>query len=161
MTGNLAVTFDALRPKFKARWTELLREGAAAPATATPLVTPGMLVFLIDESLARLGANLRAPAARAHPPPNLPDLTPTRAGCHCGLHLLLSYYLAGAQALRETLPAGPGRISVLHLFNHVAHEEMTALCSQCPHRGGDLCGLRPALAPARGKGHTSPSPPPP
>jgi hypothetical protein len=159
MTGNPAVSFDALRTKIKTRWTELLREGAAAPAAATPLVTPGMLVFLIDESLARLGAGLRTPADPAAAAPDLADFTPTRAGCHCGLHLLLSYYLAGAQALRETLPAGRGRVKVQHLFNHIAHQEMMALCDHCPHRGGKLCGLRPGLASARGKGHLPPSAP--
>jgi hypothetical protein len=161
MTGSLAVSFDALRPKIKARWTELLREGTAAPAAATPLVTPAMLVFLIDESLIRLGTSLRTPAARDRMPQDLAGFGPTRAGCHCGLHLLLSYYLAGAQALRETLPAGRGRIGVLHLFNHVAHAEMTALCDSCPHRGEALCGLRPGPASARRKGRPLPSAPSP
>lgn len=156
MTRNAAVGFTALRAKIKARWTELLLEGPAAPPAATPLVTPAMLVFMIDESLARFAVRLSAPEARDRAPRALTRFSPTRAGCHCGLHLLLSYYLAGAQALRETMPAGAGRIAVLHLFNHVAHEELTALCGVCPQRGGALCSLRPGLASGRRKGNIPP-----
>lgn len=142
MAGEPASPFDALRHALKPRWTARLRQAPAAPPGAG-LVTPEMLVLLVDGTIDRLVASLGgAPARRPVRPARF---NPTRAGCHCGLHLLLTYYVAGAHALREALPAVPGsdRREVLHCFNRLAREEMTVLCGTCIHRGGSLCQLEP------------------
>ena len=104
-----------------------------------------MLVLMLDDSLARIGVLLAAPIVSNRQRRDLAPYGAMRDGCQCGLHLLLSYYLAGARALQETLPAdfSPTPVEVLHAFNRMAHDEMAALCGICRHRGGPLCRLRP------------------
>lgn len=137
-----ASALDALRPVLKQHWIARLRLAPAAPP-GTGLVTPDMLVFMVDGTIDRLVASLGGTTARR--PARPARFNSSRAGCHCGLHLLLSYYLAGAHALRETLPADLGfaRPEVLRCFTRLAHEEMNALCDACNHHGGSLCQLRP------------------
>ena len=135
---------DALRPAIKTGWRTLLREMPAEPAGPGPLVNSGMLVLMIDHTLDRLAARLHEPGATRQ----IHDLSPfasMRAGCQCGLNLLLDYYQAGAQALRENLPEeiGTARIELLDRFNQLAHDEMSALCSICRFQGGPQCN-RPA-----------------
>ena len=135
---------DALRPAIKTGWRNLLRQLPDEPAGPGPLVNSGMLVLMIDHTLDRLAARLHEPCATRQ----TRDLSPfasMRAGCQCGLNLLLGYYQAGAQALRENLPEeiGTARIELLDRFNQLAHDEMSALCSICRFRGGPQCN-RPA-----------------
>jgi len=108
------------------------------------VITRDLLMLMLDESLARLSLNLRRrrPSAR---PATLAPFGALRTGCHCGLNLLLNYYLTGARTLRELLPPDHGthRVAVIHRFNQLAHEEMSALCGVCQHRGGERCSLRP------------------
>ncbi len=148
MDPGLVARLDALRPVLKRDWAGRLHQAPAEPPGGG-LVTPGMLVLLVDGTIDRLLRRLGgAPAGRRVRPTRFNS---TRTGCHCGLHLLLTYYLAGARALRETLPAdlGPARGEVLHCFNQLAREEMTARCDACNHRGGALCLLRPdGISPA-------------
>ena len=145
MTGKPSASFDALRPAIKKRWETLLRTAPVGPPATRPLVTSEMLIFMLDDTLARLGAKLGEPAASDRAIRDLLPYGPRRAGCQCGLHLLLTYCLTGAQALKEALPVDSGRwrVEVLHGFNRLAHDEMAALCGICRHRGGPNCGLRP------------------
>jgi hypothetical protein len=136
--------FETLRPAINARWKDLLR-GKVAPSQApTGLVTPEMLIFMVDDTLNRLGSNLNSTVKPDRRSASLAPFGPTRVTCRCGLQLLLTYYLAGATALRELLPAqlGADRVKVLHEFNRIAHDEMEALCGICQHRGGPMCSLR-------------------
>ena len=165
---------DALRPAIKTRWTALLRADQVIAAPATPaLVTREMLVFMLDDTLARLSASLLASAKPDRRPKTLEGLASKCGGCACGMALLLAYYLAGAQALKEKLPAvfGPARAVVLNRFNRLAHDEMVALCGVCHDRCGHECGFRPkpprrrrslpatALAPSTRSPSEAPSPP--
>jgi hypothetical protein len=136
---------DGLRPAIKARWTALLCAEPATPRARAALITPEMLVFMLDDTLARLSVSLGGSKTATKRMRILAPFGAMRSGCHCGLNLLLTYYLAGARALRETLPMdfGPARVEVIRRFNRLAHDEMTALCGVCRHRGGGLCSLRP------------------
>ncbi len=144
MEPSPVAVLDALRPVIRTRWAELLSAAPPAPPPAAALVRPEMLVFLIDDTLDRFAVNADAPR---RPRPGAP-VRDRRTDCQCGLHLLLSYYLAGARALREILPdrLGPGRVALLHAFNRLAHDDMAALCGRCHHRGGPLCCLPPGPA---------------
>ena len=54
--------FETLRPVIKARWAALLRaEMGSEPRVATALVNPAMLVFLLDDTLARLSMKVSSP----------------------------------------------------------------------------------------------------
>ena len=138
---------NALRPALKARWAALLRENSSARRTAVGLVIPEMLVFMLDETLNRLEGEIPASLSTDRRRASLAPFGPMRTRCSCGLRLLLTYYLAGAKALREILPADLGalRVKILHRFNRIAHDEMDALCGVCGHRGGPMCGLRSNL----------------
>jgi hypothetical protein len=103
-----------------------------------------MLVFMLDDTLARFCASLSTTPLTARKRHDLTPFGGMRTGCQCGVHLLLTYYLSGARALRETLPVelGLDRVEVLHHFNRLAHDEMAVLCEICQHRGGVACGLQ-------------------
>ena len=133
----------------KARWEALLRVEPAGPVSAASIIKPDMLVFMLDDTLGRLDAKLREPLTNERLRRDLAPYGAMRTGCQCGLHLLLTFYLAGARALHESLPLeyGLARVEVLHNFNRLAHDDMAALCGICRHRGGTLCGLRPETAP--------------
>jgi hypothetical protein len=124
------------RPALKQRWVARLRRAPAGPP-GTGLVTPEMLVLMVDGSLDRL-----ANPARMRPtlPQSVARRASPRAGCHCGLHLLLTYYAAGLWTLRETLPTTAGiRVPAMRTLLHDARAELAALCGVCRHRGGSLC----------------------
>ena len=142
MDPGLAARLAEQRPALKARWAELLL-AAPLPHHAAAPVTPEMLVFLLDDSLDRLLAQSGSAPSGERPTLDLNSFAPIRAGCQCGLHLLLGYYLAGSRALRELLPDEPAadRCAVLNTFHRLANEEMTALCAGCLSRGGAMCGL--------------------
>lgn len=139
---------DALRPAIKARWQALLQENPVTPRNAVGLVTPKMLMFMVDETLNRLASEILPTRLINRRPASLAPFGPMRHGCKCGLQLLLTYYLTGAKVLREILPAelGVDRVKVLRCFNRIAHDEMDTLCGVCLHRGGPMCSLRPGPA---------------
>jgi hypothetical protein len=144
--GAMTSRLDALRPAIKTRWAVALRMAPAPSPAAVGLVTPAMLVFMLDDTLNRLSASLQKPAAGERRRRGLGALGTMSPGCRCGLNVLVKYYVAGAHALRATLPADLGavRVEVLRHFNRIAHTEMIALCEPCRHRGTAICCLRPA-----------------
>jgi len=143
MHTGLINRLDDLRPAIRRRWSELLQQQPAHSPATRAIVTPAMLALMVDETLARLYRSLRAAKRPVRRTCNLTRFGSMTSGCQCGLHLLLSYYLAGARALRETLRGQPdyGRAEVLHHFNRIAHDEVKALCDICQLRGADDCGL--------------------
>jgi hypothetical protein len=143
MPDNLAARLETLQPAIKACWAALLQTEPTPTTTGAPFITSKMLVHQIDATLVRLTDRLREPLTMDRRRRDLVPFGEMRAGCHCGLHLLLAYYLAGARALREVLPAAFGveRVEVLHVFNQLGHDDMAALCGICHHRGGALCCL--------------------
>lgn len=144
MQKNLAARLDELHPAIKNRWSELLREAPRTQPEATGVVTPAMLILMVDETLERLQRTVRKSPRPVRSGWAVAHFGEMRAGCRCGLHLLQTYYLSGARALKEMLPDGLGveRVEVLHRFNCLAHEEMAALCEICRHRGGAGCSLQ-------------------
>ena len=144
MAESLVPRLDTLRPEIKARWTALLRAETAAPAATTALIRPEMLVFMLDDTLTRLSASLEVRAQARRPPLKSRQFRASHAGCACGLHLLLTYYVAGARSLHTALPMGFGRArrEILRYFNSLARQDMTALCDVCRQRGGPHCRLR-------------------
>ncbi|SDR75639.1 hypothetical protein [Opitutus sp. GAS368] len=150
----------SLGSAIKAGWTAHLKESSPAPPDAAALVNPEMLVFMLDETLARLCATLEKSPEPPRPRITATPFGRTRGSVHCGLQLLLIYYLAGARALREALPVelGPARVEVLHRFNRLAREEMIALCGACHHRGGASCQLATGLDFVRSRRRGQPVP---
>ena len=147
MEDGLVPRFEVLKPVIRTRWAALLRMAPGAdPRESTALVTPEMLVYMLDDTLSRLGESLKDPAGWDRRPRSLARYGSGRAGCQCGLHLILIFFLTGTQALRESLPKefGPDRVKVLGCFNRLAQDEMAALCGVCRHRAGEKCGLRNA-----------------
>lgn len=156
MADSLVSRLDTLRSEIKARWTALLRAEPAAPPATTVLIRPEMLVFMLDDTLARLSASLEVWAQARRSPRKALQFWASHAGCECGLHLMLTYYVAGARSLHTALPLmfGRTRREILRCFNSLARQDMTALCDVCRQRGGPLCGLRTSLA-----GGSLPAPP--
>ena len=108
MAESLVPRLDTLRPEIKARWAARLQAEPAALAATTALIHPEMLVFMPDDTLTRLSARLEIRAQARRPPLKSRQLRASHAGCACGLHLLLTYYVAGARSLAGgSLPAPP------------------------------------------------------
>lgn len=151
MADSLVSRLDTLRPEIKARWTALLRAEPAAPPATTALIRPEMLVFMLDDTLTRLSASLEVRARARRSPLKSRQFRASHAGCECGLHLLLTYYLAGARSLHMALPMefGRARRKILRCYNSLARQDMTALCDVCRQRGGPQCRLRTSLAGGR------------
>lgn len=139
--GTLATPashLGALHPALKQCWSARLRRLPAGRPGAG-LVSPEMLVLMVDGTIARL---VELPPERRHAHPTPRFMTP-RAGCQCGFNLLVNYYVAGAWALREVLPPGAetDRRRVVRGLIRLARDELAALCGVCQHRGGSLCQL--------------------
>ena len=140
---------QANRPAIAVYWTGLLQAAPPAPATTRAVMTPGMLEFLIDETLDHLTGRLQQ-AGRNPPAHHAPLPCGLRfKGCACGLHVLLTFYTTGAQAIHETLPdqLGHARLEIMQCFNALAHGELTRVCDLCHYRNGAGCLPR---APAGG-----------
>ena len=143
MEFDLVARFAELRPAIRKNWSARLEQAPPAPAMASGLITPAMLVFMLDDTLDLLAKRLKTKRGPRRTPRDLTAFSAMRGGCRCGLHLLLNYYLVGALVLRELLPKElqAGRVTVMGEFNELAHAEMSALCGVCLHRGGTLCSL--------------------
>ena len=148
METSVSNRLMALTSAIKARWGSLLRNEMGASRSPSAVITPDMLILMLDETLLRLfkrveehaktGASLRLPKRRQR----------KKTACRCGLHLLFNYYLAGTRALREVLPRefGRDRVLVCHCLNLLAHEEIEGLALLCQFRGSPTCSLLPTKA---------------
>ncbi|MEO6996320.1 MAG: hypothetical protein ABI273_22135 [Lacunisphaera sp.] len=141
-----------LLPAIKSRWEILLKTELDPAPSPGGVVTPDMLVLMLDNTLARLLVRVAAlPASTARALPRKSHHKKQRDNCcRCGLHLLTTYYLAGAQALRTVLPREMrnDRILVSNCLNRLAHEEIDGLASLCHFNGSANCSLPPAERPA-------------
>jgi hypothetical protein len=138
--NNLLQALRDRRKLIRKRWDALLR----IERISTPLAHPDMLVRLIDGTLDEVFAVLRGRPGR--------DLR-TRAvflaalhdQCRCGRNPFLSYFVAGEQALLETLiliqAAEPRMylrpretaVAELHLVvRRIARREVDSFCALCP-----------------------------
>ena len=147
MNAGVVRQMESQKPAIKARWAALLRASPRPPPVAAALVTPEMLVFMIEDSLVRLRGRLESSSVHTGMRDDLNAFTAIRDGSQCGLHLLLSYYLAGARALRENLAgaADAEKEAVLESFHSLAGEEMATLCQGCRRVGESTCGLAPGF----------------
>jgi hypothetical protein len=140
MEWTLARHLELLQPLLKQRWAARLRRLPAVRAGAG-FITPEMLVLMVDSTLRQLVAGHGRPLPADWEAQRAARFSPARAGCQCGLDILLTYYVAGAWALRDVMPAtlSPHRRRVLRHFMRLARHEVSALCGVCVHRQGTFC----------------------
>jgi hypothetical protein len=131
MQTDLLQELAAQRHSIRQRWEQYLR----IEPVASPLGHPDTLVFGIRGALREIFALLRDPPAAPADP-----LTP----CPCGKDPLHAFFVAGEQALLESLvllqahrpaiDAARCRTDIeelRHAVRHVAHREMSALARLC------------------------------
>lgn len=135
MQGGTIHALTARRAQIRKRWEAFLR----IEPVASPLVNPDTLVFGIDGALRDIFAHLKAGADEPPAPPR---------ECACGRNPLHAFYVAGEQALLESLvlvqaerkphlaPEERDRdfAELRHAIRHVAHREMDMFASICQLR---------------------------
>jgi hypothetical protein len=147
MHDRMLQTLQDLRPSIHERWEALLR---AAPVTS-PLANPDALIYLMDWTLDRFFATVRAPLARRRLK-NRDDskghCNENKSPCECGMNPLLAYFATAEQALiQSVLPVlepreREGVLSAIQIaMQVVAKREIDTFCAVCQRR------------------HTPPSPP--
>lgn len=143
MEADLLSQLDALQPLLKQHWAARLRRAPAA-RPGGGLITPDMLVLMIDSTLKQLMAGLGAPLVTDWPARRFARFSTAKAGCQCGLDLLFTYYVSGTWAFHEVMRVtiGPVRRWVLRHFTRLARQEVRALCGVCLHNGGTFCRWR-------------------
>ena len=126
------------RSDIRERWETLLR----AERANTPLANPDALVHLIDWTLDEIFRVLQnAPSRRRASPPF------SSGDCPCGRNPLLIYFVAGEQALQESLvltqsanknldplarDAGLNELNLV--LAQIARREVEAFCAVCQFR---------------------------
>lgn len=130
------------RTEIHARWEALLR----TERVNTPLANPDALVHLIDWTLDQIFAGLRhAGTRRRHDARTA--AAEARPECPCGRNPLLAFFLAGEQALLETmvlLQASAGKpdpverdeqlADLYHAIREISRREIESFCAVCQHR---------------------------
>lgn len=90
---------EAQRQEIHQRWEALLR----VEPVNTPLGQPEALKHMIEFTLSTLSASLRNPHPRKKNLRSVSACVADRSLCPCGRNPLLAYFVAGEQALLETL----------------------------------------------------------
>lgn len=134
---------ESQRSQMHARWDALLR----VEPVNTPLGRPEALKHMIDFTLNTLFAALHHPhVQRRKHIRSVREWAADRALCPCGKNPLLAYFVAGEQALLETLIlvqsglpdcAETRAAAVFELKSemaHVAHREIETFCALCQLR---------------------------
>lgn len=126
-------------PELRRRWEALLR----IERVNGPLANPDAMVHLIPDTLAQIFASLLKGLRR---PISFMDAMADRLpGCECGNNPYLAYFVAGEQALVETvvlmqakLPKDQQRESdvaeVIHVVRTLGRTEIDTFCGICAHR---------------------------
>lgn len=131
MQEELIRALRSRRAQIRTRWEAFLR----VEPVPSPLGNPDTLAFGIDDSLTEIFQLLRQPPGESPwPPPH----------CTCGQNPLQAFYLAGEQALLETLilvqagfvglePAARDQsfASLRHAIRHIAHREISVMAGLC------------------------------
>ncbi len=131
MSPELITALTARQARIQQRWRDFLH----LEPVASPLGDPKTLVFGIEGYLREVFALLW------HPPADLAEET---AECACGRNPLRGFFVAGEQALLETLVLEQAGRPVLargdrardaaelrRAVRHVAHRELSALAGLC------------------------------
>lgn len=140
MSPELLQHLRARGAAIRGRWEALLR----IERVNGPLANPDILVHLIPDSLARILAMVEKPART---PLSLRDAKAERPPpCDCGYNPYLAYFVAGQQALLETvvlrqaeLPPSERHESdvaeIVRAIYRLTRSETEAFCAVCTHRG--------------------------
>lgn len=155
MTPELLTELRANTATLIQRWEALLR----VERVTGPLANPDSLVHLIPDSLPKIFAALTRPTKGTM---SFAHATAERLpACNCGNNPFLAYFVAGEQALVETVvllqaklpPSGNTESDVakaILAMRALARNEIDTFCGVCTHRGC-LNGCRfPADADAAG-----------
>lgn len=143
MDERMLHALESQRPAIHGRWEALLR----VEPVNTPLGQPEALKHMIDYTLNTLFSGLHAALARrrgakVHPS----SCSAERSHCPCGRNPLLAYFVAGEQALLETLihvQAGlpdcaesraTAVMELKQVLASVAHREIETFCAVCQYR---------------------------
>lgn len=131
MQGDTLHALSRRRAQIRDRWESFLR----IEPVASPLANPDTLVFGIDGALKEIFAHLRKGVDE---PPGSPR------ECACGRNPLHAFFVAGEQALLESLVLAQAEYPGLspetrdrdfaelrHAIRHVAHREMDTFASLC------------------------------
>lgn len=128
----------AQRPDIHRRWEALLR----VEPVSSPLGDPETLKHMIDYTLDTLFSALKTTTPHRSPS----SCAAKRALCKCGRNPLLAYFIAGEQALLETLVLAQTAVpdssenraaAALELkesLAYVAHREIETFCALCQIR---------------------------
>jgi hypothetical protein len=132
----------ARRAEIHARWEALLR----TERVNTPLANPDALVHLIDWTLDQILAGLRHTGAKRRHEAR-PVAAEPRPECLCGRNPLLAFFVAGEQALLETLVLLQASASKLdpaerddelaelyRVIRGISRREIESFCAVCQHR---------------------------
>lgn len=140
MTPELLEDLRAHSKTILVRWEALLRQ---QPAHG-PLANPDALVYLLPETLEKLFTALaKKQKARVTFEEATAEALP---GCECGNNPYLTYYIAGEQALVESVvllqPKRPNAAEnaasdVVRVVRALAREEIDTFCGICTHHGTD------------------------
>lgn len=132
MHADLVHALSARRAEIEARWKTFLR----LEPVSSPLGHPDTLVFGIEGALRAIMALLWQPPAETAPGP---------VACACGCNPLHAFFVAGEQALLETLVLVQSESSqpvsvreraqaleeLRRAVRHVAHQETSLIAGLC------------------------------
>ena len=120
---------EAQRAALKREWEILLR----TEPTLSPLGNPDTLVYMMDETIDRLLAELRL---HVPTPDQRSQRSPLQRRCLCGLNPLLNYYATGELAIHavSTSLFGLAVEVPVAVFHQMAEREIDMLCSVCCYR---------------------------
>ncbi len=157
MDERMLHALEAQRNELHARWEALLR----VEPVITPLGQPEALKHMIDFTLKTLFTSLHTPhAQRKKHLKSVREWAADRSICPCGKNPLMAYFVAGEQALLETLilvqaglpDCAETRAKAVYELKlamaHVAHREIETFCALCQLRsqnGGEAHGAHSSV----------------
>lgn len=162
MDERMLHSLEAQRTELHQRWEALLR---VEPVTS-PLGQPEALKHMIDYTLNTLFASLRTQhAARKRQLKSVRDGMADKSICPCGRNPLLAYFIAGEQALLETLilvqaslpdcaeTRAAGVQELKYAMAQVAHREIETFCAVCQFRSQGSGGASSASVSGHAHAH--------
>lgn len=142
MDERMLHALEAQRTEIHHRWEALLR----VEPVKSPLGQPEALKHMISFTLDTLFAYLHGPHIKKRVPRSVAASVADGTLCPCGRNPLLAYFVAGEQALLETLilvQAGIPEtaetrslevVELKHSMVHVALHEIETFCAVCQFR---------------------------
>jgi hypothetical protein len=143
MDESMLQALEAQRLEIRQRWEALLR----VEPVNTPLGQPEVLKHMVDFTLNTLFASIRAKHVRKRNLRSVSASVADRSLCPCGRNPLLAYFVAGEQAVLETLILAQAKEAesaevrsadaheLKQTMANVALREIETFCAVCQHRG--------------------------